>query len=327
MASTVQFNNKVRLFLADVDHTIAETYAPAMPEMIKELSSLLDENRAIYLVTGGGLVRVRQRIVDQIPAKLRCKIIIAHCSGAEVWGFDEAGNIRSKPYYTLYDSIMIDIQKKRWREIVAQLIKEFKLEVYDPMPRSDFVQKFGNDPLKVMMEDRGPQITFEVDNGYDLTPEQEASLEISVPQTYGALDLRIPILERADQLFRENNLPVTPRLGGLSALDFALKGVSKARAVKYVIDNNDVLNTLGLSIETTRNPQYVEIWGDRFDRFRGGTDRHMQEAVSQEVRAIDFREEDPESFLPGYNIVVWDGKKHLQDGLLEFLQTRKRRAG
>ena len=39
------------------------------------------------------------------------------------------------------------------------------------MPVSSFKFQAGNDPLSVMLEDRGPQITFEMVNGYDLTPE------------------------------------------------------------------------------------------------------------------------------------------------------------
>ena len=323
MKSTVPFNDSARLILADVDHTIAETYAPAEPEMIRELSELLSEDRVLFLVTGGGLPRVRERIVDRLPEHLRQKVLVAHCSGAGVWGFNEKCSPRDEPFYTLYDSVMDTAQKKRWRELVAQLIEEFQLEVHEPMPKAGFTQKYGDDPLKIMMEDRGPQITFEVENGYDLTPEQEEALEVQVPATHGALDLRIPILERADELFRKDGLPVTPRLGGVSALDFALKGVSKTRAVKYLFDNKDVLHSVGLTKAIICEPRHIEIWGDRFDRLRGGTDRHMQEAVSKEVRAVDFRDEDPESFLPGYNTVLWNGEKRLQHGLLEYLIARR----
>jgi hypothetical protein len=49
----------------------------------------------------------------------------------------------------------------------------------------------------------------------------------------------------------------------------------------------------------------------------------MSEALPKEVRSIDFREENPDEFLPGYNTVVWQGEKHLHHGLLEYLQTRK----
>jgi len=190
------------------------------------------------------------------------------------------------------------------------------------MPKPEFVRQYGDNPLKVMFEDRGPQITFEVENGYDLTPEQEKALEIAVPETHGALDLRIPILERADELFIKEGIPVTPKLGGVSALDFALKGVSKAEAVRYLFDSENVMGEVKLTKEVISDPSHIEIWGDRFDRFRGGTDRHMQEAVNKRVRAIDFRDEDPNSFLPGHNTVLWDGEKRLQHGLLEYLTSR-----
>ena len=48
----------------------------------------------------------------------------------------------------------------------------------------------------------------------------------------------------------------------------------------------------------------------------------MCEAVDSRVRAIDFRKENPEEFPKSFNIVVWDGKKHLHQGLLEYLKTR-----
>jgi hydroxymethylpyrimidine pyrophosphatase-like HAD family hydrolase len=322
MPDTVLFNDDVRLIVADVDHTVAETYTAAEPGMITELSKLLSEGRVLFFVTGGSLDRVQKDIVDYIAAPLRKGIIVAHCSGAEVWGYTDQGALRDQAFYTLYDDAMDETQKKRWRELVHQLIEEFHLETHETMPEVDFIKKYGTDPLTIMLSDRGPQITFEIKNGYDLTPEQEEALEIAVPATHGALDLRIPILERADELFRENNIPVTPRLGGMAALDFALKGVSKTKAVQYFFDDDTILQAVGLSKEILANPHVIEIWGDRFDRLRGGTDRHMQEAVSKEVRAIDFRHEDPENFLSGYNTVLWNGEKQLQHGLLEYLTSR-----
>src|SRR5438046_4751229 len=128
-------------------------------------------------------------------------------------------------------------QKKLWREKVQQLIDEFKLKVFDPAPAMEFKKKAGDDPLSIIMEDRGPQITFEVINGYDLTDEQEHALEVSIPQTNGNYDLRIPILEHAKILFDEAGLPITPRLGGMWAIDFAIKGVNKTTAVKRVLND------------------------------------------------------------------------------------------
>lgn len=191
------------------------------------------------------------------------------------------------------------------------------------MPVKEFLKQVGNDPLSVMLEDRGPQITFEVVNGYDLIPVQANQLETSIPETHGNYDLRIPILERAEQLFAEADLPITPRLGGIFAVDFAVKGVSKTTAVKQVLEESSVLLSLGLSKKNVEDPNNMEVWGDKFSTIRGGTDRHMSEALPKKVRSIDFREENPEEFLKGYNIVVWKGKKHLHHGLLEYLKSRK----
>lgn len=51
-------------------------------------------------------------------------------------------------------------------------------------------------------------------------------------------------------------------------------------------------------------------------------DRHISEALPKEVRSIDFRKENPKELPAGYNIVVWNGKKQLHDGLLEYLASR-----
>lgn len=321
MPSSIQWSNDINLILSDVDETVADLYIPASAAMIKELRALLEEGRAIAFVTGQGLKSVQTRIIDQIPHHLRQKILVGHCSGAEVYGYEKSGQLCTKPFYSVYEEKMTSEQKQKFRVLVQQVIQEFKLETHPTMPVKEFLKKWGTHPLTVMMEDRGPQITFEVVNGYDLSESQEKELEVSVPQTHGAYDLRIPILERADQLFKEANLPVTARLGGEFAVDFAVQGVSKTTAVKYVVENEKVLDSIGLKLQDVALPAQIEIWGDKFSTIRGGTDRHMSEAVSPQVRSIDFRVENPDEFLEGYNIVVWDGHKHLHEGTLEYLQT------
>ncbi len=130
------------------------------------------------------------------------------------------------------------------------------------------------------------------------------------------------LLGEGKVLFTEANLPITPRLGGMWAIDFAIKGVNKTTAVKYVLNDEAVLQSLGLTPEDVRDPKKMEIWGDRFSTLRGGTDRHMCEALPKQVRAIDFREENPAEFPEGYNVVLWSRKQHVHNGLLEYLQSR-----
>lgn len=319
-ASSVKFNPEVRLFLSDVDETVADLYTPAAPEMITELSSILESGRVLFFISGAGFDRIQERVVDAIPAPLRKGVLVSHCSGSEVVGYDEAGELRAEPFYSLYDKTLDQKQKDDWRDVVRRLVEEFHLEVHEAAKINDFKARYGDNPLAIMLEDRGPQITFEFVNGYDLSPEQESALEIAVPRTHGASDLRIPVMERADELLQQAGIPVTPRLGGIFALDLALKGVSKTASITHLLENTHVLESVGLSAEDIADPNHIEIWGDRFDQFKGGTDRHMQEAVDPAVRAIDFRTEGSDGFLEGYNTVIWDGDKHLHEGLLEFLQ-------
>lgn len=318
----MQWNEKVKLIISDVDETIADLYIEAKPEMIAELEKLLADNKVLFLISGQSVKSIQWRIIDHIRKDLRQRIIVGHCSGAEVWGFDEEGKLRDTPFYSLYETALSKEQKKSWREVIRELVDEFKLKTLPTMPIAEFEKKSNGDPLTIMLEDRRPQITFEIINGYDLSPEQEQKLEIEVPETHGHYDLRIPILERAEKLFEERGLPITPRVAGVFAIDFAIKGVSKTTAVKYVIEHDSILNSLGIRKTDIENPESMEVWGDKFSVVRGGTDRHISEALPKEVRSITFREERPEEFLGGYNIVVWDGKEHLHDGLLEFLKSR-----
>jgi len=319
---TVVWNDSIRLALSDVDETIAEVYTPAEPAMIDELTRFLREGRKLFMVTGGSLKRVRAGITDLLPSDLRRNILISHCSGAEVWGFDQPGDLLAHPFYSMYENTFTDDMKNAWRNIVDQLVAEFGLRPHPAQPKVDFWATTGHDPLDIMLDDRGPQITMEVVNGIDLTGDQLEHLPYSVPLTRGKYDLRIALMKRASELFASNKVPVTPRLGGNFALDLAIEGVSKTTSIRKVLTDDTVLSTIGLSQNDIQNPHEIEVWGDKFSVINGGTDRHMSEAVSPEVRSIDFRQEDPAELPKGFNIVLWDGQHHLHHGLHEYLHAR-----
>jgi hydroxymethylpyrimidine pyrophosphatase-like HAD family hydrolase len=320
----ITYNDQLRLAFSDVDETIADVYTPAEPEMIAELSSYLQDGGKLFMVTGGSLARVQRDITDHIDPSLRHDILISHCSGAEVWGFTDTGSLRGDPFYSVYEETFTPEMKEAWREVIVQLVGEFALRTHPAQPKIDFWNTIGRDPLDIMLDDRGPQITMEVVNGIDLTDEQISKLSYSVPITHGKRDLRTAIKERSIELLKEANVPITPRFGGNFALDFAVEGVSKTTSIKSVLTKPEVLSTIGLQLGDVQNPSELEVWGDKFG-INGGTDKHMSEALPPEVRSIDFREEDSSEFPEGYNIVVWGGKEHLHNGLLEYLQSRHKK--
>ena len=320
---SVTWNDKIRLAVADVDETIAEVYTPAEPAMINELSLFLSTGGKLFMVTGGSLKRVREGITNLIDPALRQTILVSHCSGSEVWGFTKEGELRSTPFYSVYDERFTEDMKKRWRKGVDQLISEFNLRPHPAQPKTDFWWQVGRDPRDIMLDDRGPQITMEVVNGHDLTPEQAKRFAQDIPLTHDSRrDLRIPLMQRAGEIFTAMNIPISPRLGGVFALDLAIEGSSKTTSIKYVLENPEALATIGLVSEDLAAPAHVEVWGDKYSILHGGTDKHMSEALPATVRSIDFRDENPAEFPEGYNIVLWTGQQRLHHGLLEYLQSR-----
>jgi len=320
---SITWNTDTKLAVADVDETIAEVYTPAVPEMIEELSSFLADGGKLFMVTGGSLARVKKGITDLIEPALRCNILVSHCSGAEVWGFQGDGEINTKPFYSIYEDNFTDDMKQRWRQAVDQLITEFNLRPHPAQPKTEFWEKIGREPHDIMLDDRGPQITLEVVNGHDLTEEQMAEFTQEIPLAHdGRHDLRLALMKRAGELLNEMNVPITPHLGGVFALDLAIEGSSKTTSIKYVLENPKALAAIGITIEDLAKPSSFEVWGDKYSVIQGGTDRYMSIALPPSVRSIDFREEDPAEFLEGYNIVIWDGEHHLHNGLLEYLQSR-----
>lgn len=322
--SRIAWNPQLRLAISDVDETIADIYTPAAPEMVSELSRFIaEENGKMLMVTGGSIQRVTQGVVGLLEPQHRQNILVGHCNGAEIWGFTPDGDMHNKPFYSAYDNLFTDTMKTRWQQAVARLMSDFNLRPHPVQPPAEFLAQVGDDPRDIMLDDRGPQITLEVINGYNLTAAQADILGHEITLTHdNRRDLRPAIMHRATQLFNQAAIPVTPRLGGVFAVDFAISGLSKATSVQYVMQNPRLLAAIGLSHHDVTNPQNLEVWGDRFSVPHGGADRFMSEALSPDVRSIDFRSENPDELPADYNIVLWNGQHRLHNGLLEFLQSR-----
>lgn len=317
----INYNLGIKLILSDVDETIADVYTDASPAMISQLSKILSSNVVIFLVTGAGLGSVKERITDHIAPELRHNIIVAHCSGAEVIGFNKLGEL-TDPYYSVYHEKMSEDQQMTWRNVVKQVVDEFSLELVSPQKVSDFINKFGKSPLTVMYADRGPQITLECVNGYKLNQDDYGKIKDKFPylvKTNGVYDIRIPLAKRFDELLAQENLPVRAHLAGVFALDLILDGVSKTTAIQNILSNHELLKSYNLPLDIVKQPSLIEIWGDKFTK-NGGSDRKMSMAVDPSVRSIDFRKESVDEIGDEYNIVLWDGKQELHDGLLEYLE-------
>ncbi len=318
--SSIIFNPQVKLILADVDETIADVYLPADDQLIQKLNKLLAKGIRLFLVSGGGLNSICDRVVLRINKNLRKNILISHCSGSEVWGFDDDGELSLSPFYSVYEDALDEESRKTWRIAVNKIIKEFNLKILPTMPVAEFKLKTLDDPLSIMYDDRGPQITFEVVNGYNLTESASRKIKFDIPLTNGIYDIRVSIVKRANELFKEANLPIDSRIEGVFALNFAIEGASKETSIRKILEVPEHLKYFDLTAKDISNPDNIEIWGDKFSELGGKRDSLMSRSVDPSVRSIDFRLEDPKELPSGYNINIWDGRKHLHEGLLEYLQ-------
>ena len=279
-------------------------------------SRLLDQGISLVLITGQSVDNVEQRVVMSLPARLRRQIAVGGCSGAELWGYTAGGERNAAPYFTA-ESALNAAQKKAWRVVTQQLVAEFQLLPFAPMPIDDFKRQHGEAPWQILLDDRGPQITFEFPNAYALSEAACEQLQRRLGSSFEGRDLRIPIQLRAQQLLEAHAIPVTARIAGMFAVDLAIAGIDKARAVAEALTPT-VLERLGLGPKPPA-AEAIEVWGDRFSEF-SGTDWLMCKPIDRKVRALSFRDEDPAEFPDGYNIQLWDGKHRLHAGLLEFLE-------
>jgi hypothetical protein len=315
---SVVWNHELRLALSDVDETVADNYCPAESGMLDGLTRLLDQGISLVLITGQSVKNVEQRVIMRLPAQLRQRIAVGACSGAELWGYSKTGERNATAFYAA-DSALTAEQRAAWRVVTRQLITEFRLTPFPPMPIPDFRRQHGEEPWHVMLDDRGPQITIEFPNAYDLSNAACEQVHHRLGSNFEGQDLRLPVLQRARRLLEAHSVPVTPRIAGMFALDLAIAGVDKARAVEEAL-HPTVLRSLGLGPYMPSAGE-TEVWGDRFSQF-SGTDWLMCKPIDRRVRALSFRNENPAEFPKGYNIQLWDGAYRLHMGLLEYLESR-----
>jgi hypothetical protein len=175
------------------------------------------------------------------------------------------------------DAALSDEQKATWRKVVRQLVTEFRLVTYPPMPIPEFGLLHGDEPWHVMVDDRGPQITIEFPNAYQLSHAARERISGRLGTRVEESDLRIPVSRRARQLLEAGSVPVSPRLAGIFALDLAILGVSKTRAVEVSL-SPAVLHALGMATHLPSAGK-MEVWGDRFSH-QAGTDWLMCTTVT-----------------------------------------------
>lgn len=311
--------DSIKLIISDVSDTLAEVYSPIKEEISHGLAAFLNQNKYLFVISGHGVENIFTRIINHLPRALWNRTLVGACSGTEVWGFDNNGPLPT-PFFSIYEQVFCEEMKRQWRSIIKQIIREYRLEPVPTMTVREFIANYSGMPNTIMYEDRGSQITFEMLNAVDLSDLAHSGFKEYAPFVDESKDLRISIIQYANSLFETNGLPIQARLAGNFAIDFAIRGVTKATAIREALFNGKINDYWNFALHSDSIADTVEIWGDKFSAVSRGTDLHMIEAFPCDVRAIDFGNEPKEELPEKYNILLWDGNDFLCDGVIEYMK-------
>lgn len=318
----MQLNSELKLVFSDVDETVADIYTDMDPNMVPYFEKLIKSGVKFIFSSGGGLVSIENRVVFKIHPELRKNILVSHCNSSEIWGYDKQGNRLNTPFYSSVRGVLTQTQVEKWHQIMEEMVHHFNLKTFPSMPIKKFIDISNSDPLSVIYDDRGVQITLEVVNAYDVDQETARKLNIQIKD--GKYDLRNEITDWLGDKFKTENLPIQYHMGGVFALNILISQANKGTCIDIIKKDKKLLEYLGIEKVTLTNSKGIEVWGDKFSQKSGLNDWCISVALNPNVRSISFRKDDESNHFPkGFNIQVWDGSKSLHEGLLEYLSDGK----
>lgn len=318
----MKLNSNLKLIISDVDETAADVYMDIDPRLVPLFENLLKSGVKFIFSSGGGLVSIENRIIFKISPELRKNILVSHCNSSEIWGYDADGNRLSTPFYSSAAGILTKTQIEKWHQVMQEMINYFKLKTFSSMPIKKFIEISNSDPLSVIYDDRGVQITMEIVNAYDLSPEVAKKLKI--PSKDGTYDLRNEIIAWLEAKFKAENLPIQFHKAGVFAINVLISEANKGTCINVVKKNKKLLEYLGIERDFLDKSTEIEVWGDKFSQKSGPNDWCVSVELNPQVRSITFRKDDDSKYFPkGFNIQVYDGSKSLHEGLLEYLSGGK----
>lgn len=294
----IKWKESTKLVVSDVDDTIAPVYQPMTKEMKEELEKLLKNHVKFLLISGQSVGNIVSRVTNFIAPELRRNMMIAHCNGAEGYGFNEVGDLVEQPFFSILDEVKVD--REIWKKVMKEIEEEFGLTYVFTTKPSEFKKIAGDDKHFVMVEDRHVQMSLDFVNGV------------------GEPDIRLKIADFAKRRFETLGMPLTTSLGGLIAIDFNIQGVNKGFAVEKIIQFGEKFAFHRTGKIMLSSEDELEIWGDSFSVSSGNSDFNMCRPLPKSVRTICFRHSP--DLEQGYNIKIWDGKEELAEGTYEYLK-------
>jgi hypothetical protein len=275
--------DSVTLVVSDVDDTLAPPFRDISASLAHALTRLVGKGTNLFLVSGQGIGNIERRVVRAFPRPLRRRILVGHCHGAEVFGYDRAGRRVVTPLFSVRESAAMEGVCRKVATIVTNVLTDHGIAASSP---------------GILLEDRGVQVTVDFPG-------------------HPAADRREELVTTLNDRLREARLSVEARRAGHLGIDIVARGVDKSLALSRLLTPLSPRGgtTYRLTMpdgQVTGDWDGIEVWGDQFSPPDLDADLRMLAALPPGVRAVNFG---PAAGLPGIRTARAPGPA----GVLDYL--------
>lgn len=248
--------DSVRLIVSDVDDTLAPPFRDISATLAHALTRLVGNGTILFLVSGQSIENIERRVVRAFPRPLRRNILVGHCHGAEVFGYDSAGWRVIPPLFSMRESAAMEGGFGKVLTLVTGVLSDHGIAASSP---------------GTLLEDRGVQVTVDF-----------PVLGVS------PADPRAVLITALNDRLAEAGLPVEARMAGHLGIDIMARGVDKSLPLSRLLDAGNSYRLTMPEGQVTGDWDGIEVWGDQFSPPDLDADLRMLAALPPGVRAINF---------------------------------------
>lgn len=201
-----------KLFVFDLDGTLAESKMPMDDEM-KELFSELLKKRRVAVIGGGWLPIFEKQLLEPMADRkeLFSNLFLFPTSGSTFLRYTEDG----------WNRVYAHELSAEERQKIKEAFKEAFKEIGYQHPKKTYGE---------LIEDRGTQITFSALG-------QEAPLDVKTAYKGSPEDRRFEIAEVLQRMLPEFEI----KIPGKSSIDVTMKGIDKGYGIEQMVEHLGVL--------------------------------------------------------------------------------------
>ena len=128
--------DSVTLVVSDVDDTLALPFRDISASLAHALTRLVGNGTILFLVSGQGIGNIERRVVRAFPRLLRRRILVGHCHGAEVFGYDHAGRRVIRPLFSVREGAAMEGVFRKAATIVTGVLNDHGIAASSRRPTS-----------------------------------------------------------------------------------------------------------------------------------------------------------------------------------------------